>query len=80
MKKITKTPELTITEEDTGAVIVEGWADDIKKHEQSIKALVKRNAIKKQSELVKKQQEFVRAVHDCGNHLRRTAHAGHNRS
>ncbi len=35
-------PDIIIREEDSGAITVEGWADDIKTHEQSIKALVKK--------------------------------------
>jgi len=35
-------PEIIIKEEESGAITVEGWADDIKTHEHSIKALVKK--------------------------------------
>jgi hypothetical protein len=37
----TVNPELLIEEEEDGSITVEGWADDIEKHKEQIKALVR---------------------------------------
>jgi len=43
-------PEIIIREEDSGAITVEGWAEDIEKHKEQIKAVVKKHFQKKYSE------------------------------